>query len=105
MMQSVVSCQTFAESIDRGDRFHEQTVCRDSEGFLLQEGGTTRTELAINREEIASSLLMATRTYIDLEQTKNCCSALTLALYLIYVRNDPLAFLNEPQQTFEADKS
>ena len=102
MMQSVVSCQTFAESIDRGDRFHEQTVCRDSEGFLYRKGRTTRAELAINREEIASSLLMATRTYIDLEQTKNCCSALTLALYLIYVCNDPLAFLNELRQALEA---
>ena len=73
--------------------------------FFYRKGGTTRTELAINREEMASRLLMAARTYIDLEQTKNCCSALTLALYLIYVRNDPLAFLNEPQQAFEADKS
>ncbi len=70
--------------------------------FFYRKGRTTRAELAINREEIASSLLMATRTYIDLEQTKNCCSALTLALYLIYVCNEPLVFLNELRQALEA---
>ena len=71
--------------------------------FFYRKGRTTRAVLAINREEMASRLLMAARTYIDLEQAKNCCSALTLALYLIYVCNDPLAFLNELRKALEAD--
>lgn len=70
--------------------------------FFCRKVRASRAELAISQEEMASRLLMAARTYIDLEQTKNCCSALTLALYLIYVCNDPLAFLNELRQALEA---
>lgn len=71
--------------------------------FFCRKVRTSRAELAISQEEMASRLLMAARTYIDLEQAKNCCSALTLVLYLIYICNDPLAFLNELRQTLEAD--
>lgn len=63
--------------------------------FFCRKAQTSRAELEISQEEMASWLLMATRTYIGLEQTKNCCSALTLALHLIYVCNDPLTFLNK----------
>ena len=52
---------------------------------------------------MAGRLLMASRAYIELEQTKNCCSALTLVLYLMYTCNDPVAFLNELRQAFETD--
>ena len=71
--------------------------------FFCRKVRTSRAELAISQEEMTRRLLMAARTYIDLEQVKNCCSALTLALYLIYVCNKPLAFLNELRQALEAD--
>lgn len=71
--------------------------------FFCRKVRTSRAELEISQEEMAGRLLMAARTYIDLEQAKNCCSALTLVLYLIYVCNDPLAFLNELRQALEAD--
>lgn len=71
--------------------------------FFCRKVRTARAEMAISQEEMAGRLLMAARTYIDLEQAKNCCSALTLALYLIYVCNDPLAFLNELRKALEAD--
>ena len=70
--------------------------------FFCRKVRASRAELAISQEEMASRLLMAARTYIDLEQTKNCYSALTLALYLIYVCNEPLVFLNELRQALEA---
>ena len=71
--------------------------------FFCRKVRSSRAELEISQEDMADRLLMAARTYIDLEQAKNCCSALTLALYLIYVCNDPLAFLNELRQALEAD--
>lgn len=71
--------------------------------FFCRKVRTSRAELSISQGEMAGRLMMAARTYIDLEQTKNCCSALTLALYLIYVCNDPIAFLNELRQALEAD--
>lgn len=61
----------------------------------------TRGKLGISQEDMADRLLMAGRTYIDLEQGKNCCSALTLVLYLIYVCADPAVFLAELKQMLE----
>lgn len=61
--------------------------------------------MGITQEEMADRLLMAGRTYIDLEQGKNCCSALTLALYMIYVSSDPVQFLEELKEAFELDST
>lgn len=72
-------------------------------GFFCRKVKGGRAALKISQEEMAARLQMAGRTYIDLEQGKHCCSALTLVLYLIYVCNDPLAFLNELRQALEAD--
>lgn len=65
----------------------------------------SRKDLGITQEEMADRLLMAGRTYIDLEQGKNCCSALTLALYMIYVSSDPVQFLEELREVFELDST
>ena len=71
--------------------------------FFCRKVRTSRAELAISQEEITNRPIISARTYIDPDPTKNRCSALTLALYLIYVCNDPLAFLNELKQALEAD--
>ena len=71
--------------------------------FFHKKVKRSRTELGITQEEMADRLLMAGRTYIDLDQGKNCCRALTLVPYLIYVCNDPLDFLNELRKALEAD--
>lgn len=71
--------------------------------FFHKKVKGSRTELGITQEEMADRLLMAGRTYIDLEQGKNCCSALTLALYLIYVSGDPVHFPEELREAFELD--
>lgn len=60
-----------------------------------------RVELGITQEEMAHRLAMASRTYVDLDHGKSNCSALTLALYLIYICADPLAFLEELRHAFE----
>ena len=60
-----------------------------------------RVELGITQEEMAHRLAMASRTYADLDHGKSTCSALTLALFLIYICADPLAFLEELRHAFE----
>lgn len=63
----------------------------------------TRTELGITQEEMAYKLAMASRTYVDLDHGKTCCSAVTLALFLIYICSDPLGFLEEVRNAFERE--
>lgn len=60
-----------------------------------------RVELDITQEEMADRLVKAYRTYVDLDHGKTGCSALTLALFLIYICADPLAFLEELRNAFE----
>lgn len=62
----------------------------------------TREALGISQEEMAHHLAMAARTYVDLEHGKSSCSALTLALFLMNVCTDPVAFLEELRDAFEA---
>ena len=59
----------------------------------------------ISQEEMAHRLMMATRSYIALEHGKTCCGALTLALYLIYICEDPMAFLLDLRYAFENSDS
>ena len=65
----------------------------------------TRVDLGITQEEMAYKLAMASRTYVDLDHGKTCCSALTLALFLIYICADPLGFLEELRDAFERENS
>lgn len=60
-----------------------------------------REILGISQEEMADRLAMASRTYVDLDHGKTCCSGLTLALFLVYVCDDPLGFLEELRYAFE----
>lgn len=60
-----------------------------------------RTALGMSQEEMAHSLAMASRTYVDLDHGKTCCSGLTLALFLIYICPDPMKFLEELQYALE----
>lgn len=62
-----------------------------------------RGDLGITQEEMADKLAMANRTYVDLDHGRSCCSALTLALFLIYICDDPLLFLEELRNAFEED--
>lgn len=61
-----------------------------------------RGELEISQEEMAHRLVMACRTYVDLEHGKSGCSALTLALFLIYICTDPVVFLEGLRNAFES---
>lgn len=63
----------------------------------------TRTALVITQSEMAERLFMDDRSYIDLDHGKTCCSAVTLALFLIYVCEDPYGFLEELRHAFETE--
>ena len=61
-----------------------------------------REALGISQEEMAYRLAMASRTYVDLDHGKTCCSGVTLALFLVYICADPMEFLVELRYAFEA---
>lgn len=79
-------------------RKHYQKVLKS---FFHEKLFRSRAELGISQEEMASRLAMASRTYVDLDHGKNSCSALTLALFLIYICAEPLSFLEELRNAFE----
>lgn len=60
-----------------------------------------RKDLGFSQEEMAYRLAMATRTYVDLDHGRTSCSAVTLALFLVYVCNNPVEFLEELRYAFD----
>ena len=64
----------------------------------------TRDNMGISQEDMAHILAMAPRTFIDLEHGKTGCSALTLALFMIYICKNPVSFLEELRNAFETDR-
>ena len=63
----------------------------------------TRVELLdITQEEMAQRLALSSRSYVDPDHGMTSCSAVTLALFLVYVCNDPVEFLVELRYAFEA---
>lgn len=64
-----------------------------------------RVALEISQEEMATRLAMAGRSYIDLEHGVKGCSALTLALFLVFICSDPVNFLEELRNVFEEENT
>jgi len=63
----------------------------------------TRVEmLEITQEEMAHRMSLSSRSYVDLEHGKTSCSAVTLAMFLVYVCNDPIKFQEELRYAFES---
>ena len=54
-----------------------------------------RSQLSLTQAQMADRLSMDTRSYVYLEHGETCCSALTVALFLIYCCPDPVKFLKE----------
>lgn len=61
-----------------------------------------RSVNGMTQAEMASKLAMDDRSYIDLDHGKTCCSAVTLALFLVYVCDDIHGFVEELRHAFEA---
>ena len=60
-----------------------------------------RTDLGISQDEMANRLEMGCRTYVDLDHGKSGCGALTFALFLIYICDDPMTFLKDLRYALE----
>ncbi len=55
----------------------------------------SRQSAHINQEEMAHRLMMAGRSYAELEHGNSCCGAVTLVLFFLYMCPDPTEFLQE----------
>lgn len=69
--------------------------------FFRVQVQKARTDLGLSQEEMAHRLAMTSRSYSDLEHGETCCGAVTLALFLIYLCEDPQTFIKELQHAFE----
>ena len=69
--------------------------------FFHEKLFRSRVDLNITQEQMAERLAMANRAYVYLDHGKHSCNAVTLALYLIYVCEDPMAFLEGLRNAFE----
>ena len=61
----------------------------------------SRDTLHLTQKQTSSILQMAPRSFIEMEHGNNSCSGLTLALYLIYLCDNPLAFLSDLRSILE----
>lgn len=63
----------------------------------------TREAMELPRSQMAVILAMDDRSYVSLDHGKNCCSATTLALFLVCCCSDPLEFLEELKEAIEEE--
>lgn len=92
----------FCRILTKRRETHEKALYKSPENLFYNKLFHAREALGLTQEEMAHRLAMAARTYVDLDHGKTSCSALTLALFLIYICADPLAFLEELRDAFEA---
>ena len=69
--------------------------------FFHEKLTQRRWALNFTHDKMSQKLMMTERSYIDLDHGKNGCQALTLALFLIYICENPLAFLEELRNELE----
>lgn len=60
-----------------------------------------REEKKLTQSQMAELLAMDERSYIDLDHGLTCCSAVTLARFLIFVCDSPVNFLKKLRRSFE----
>lgn len=69
---------------------HYLTAMKD---FFRAQVILSRDRLCLTQAKMARKLFMEDRSYAALESGESGCSALTLALFLIYCCDDPILFL------------
>lgn len=62
-----------------------------------------RTAQEMTQAEMAEKLAMDDRSYIDLDHGKTCCSAVTLALFLVYICGDVNGFVEDLRHAFDSE--
>lgn len=71
--------------------------------FFCRVVRRTRANMGITQEEMADRLAMSGRSYLDLEHGDAGCSGLTLAMFLAFVCEDPVGFLEGFRVRIEAE--
>lgn len=69
--------------------------------FLCKRMLERRRALDISQEEMAHKLGIAGRTYVDIEHGVSGCNGLTLVLFLLFVCDDPMKFLEDLRRAFK----
>lgn len=100
-MDSIAVARIWSNSDNEGDDSMRKQYTQIFKEFFHSKLIRSRDDLGISQEEMAERLEMAGRSYIDLDHGKSGCSAITLVLYLIYICDEPQAFLDELKEAFE----
>ena len=64
-----------------------------------------RSAKKFTQAKMSEILIMDNRSYVDLEHGKSCCSAITLALFLVYICDDIALFIQELRNAFEEESN
>ena len=63
-----------------------------------------RADMGQTQSDMAQLLSISLRSYADLESGRSCCSAATLALFLVRACPDPVAFLDELREALDREQ-
>lgn len=74
-------------------------------GYFYSQLIATRSEKRLTQSEMAEQLAMDERSYIDLDHGKTCCSAITLARFLVYMCESPIQFLEGLRRAFDSNEN
>ena len=74
-------------------------------GYFYSQLIATRSEKRLTQSEMAEQLAMDERSYIDLDHGKTCCSAITLARFLVYMCESPIQFLEGLRRVFDNNEN
>ena len=74
-------------------------------GYFYSQLIATRSEKRLTHSEMAEQLAMDERSYIDLDHGKTCCSAITLARFLVYMCESPIQFLEGLRRVFDNNEN
>lgn len=69
--------------------------------FFYEKLAKENESKKLTQAKMSEIFVMSERNYFELANGNTGCSALTLALFLIYICSDPVQFLSELKQSFE----
>ena len=98
---SPVLVRILLNSDEKGDTIMRKQYKQVLRVYFRDKVFRARVELDISQEEMAHRLALSCRSFVDLEHGESCCSAVILALFLMYFCQELLVFLEELRYAFE----
>ena len=74
---------------------------RSLDNFFYEKLKEEDKRIKHTRTKMSEIFVMDERSYYDLIKGKSSCSALSLAIFLIYVSSNPVQFLTDLKETFD----